>query len=199
MSYEPIDAGTQSNGFADHLGKFNGKADERFFVGYSLSCKAFRVFNSRKITVEENLHIRFSENTPNVIGSGPDWLFNIDALIRTMSYEPIDAGTQSNGFAGTKAYDNAGQARKKKEPIKDYILIQLWTADLSFSQDPQSENISNDLPFDPNMHALEDISTFNFSSDHQDDDEEADMNNMDTIIQASLIPTTRIHKDHPLH
>nr|GEY11334.1 hypothetical protein [Tanacetum cinerariifolium] len=42
-------------------GKFNGKADEGFFVGYSMNSKAFRVFNSRKKIVEENLHIRFSE------------------------------------------------------------------------------------------------------------------------------------------
>ncbi|GKA60787.1 copia protein [Tanacetum coccineum] len=32
-------------------------------------------------------------------GSGPDWLFNIDALTRTMNYKPTVAGTQSNGFA----------------------------------------------------------------------------------------------------
>ncbi|GJY59491.1 ribonuclease H-like domain-containing protein [Tanacetum coccineum] len=79
----------------DHLGKFDGKADEGFFVGYSLNSKggaeAFRVFNSRTRIVEENLHIRFSESTPNVVGSGPDWLFDIDALTRTMNYEPIVA------------------------------------------------------------------------------------------------------------
>ncbi|GJR24541.1 ribonuclease H-like domain-containing protein [Tanacetum coccineum] len=91
----------------NHLGKFDGKADEGFFVGYSLNSKAFRVFNSRTRIVEENLHIRFSESTLNVVGSGPDWLFDIDALTRTMNYEPIVAGTQSNGFAGTKASDNA--------------------------------------------------------------------------------------------
>nr|GFA10173.1 hypothetical protein [Tanacetum cinerariifolium] len=61
-----------------------------------------------------------------------------------------------------------------------------------------SENISNELPFDPNMPALEDISTFNLSSDHEDADEEADINNMDTTIQVSLVPTTRIFKNHPL-
>ncbi|GJR37112.1 putative ribonuclease H-like domain-containing protein [Tanacetum coccineum] len=59
----------------DHLGKFDGKADEGFFVGYSLNSKAFRVFNSRRRILEENLHIRFSENTPNAVGSGPDWGF----------------------------------------------------------------------------------------------------------------------------
>nr|GEY80460.1 hypothetical protein [Tanacetum cinerariifolium] len=57
--------------------------------------------------LEENLHIRFSESIPNVVGSGPDWLFAINALIRTMNFEPIVAGTQSNGFAGIKASDNA--------------------------------------------------------------------------------------------
>ncbi|GKG32571.1 ribonuclease H-like domain-containing protein, partial [Tanacetum coccineum] len=87
----------------DHLGKFDSKADEGFFIVYSLNSKAFRVFNSRTRIVEENLHIRFSENTLNVLGSGLDWLFDIDALTRTMSYEPIVADTQSNGFSDTKA------------------------------------------------------------------------------------------------
>ncbi|GKF40941.1 putative ribonuclease H-like domain-containing protein [Tanacetum coccineum] len=31
----------------DHLVKFDGKADKGFFVGYCVSSKAFRVFNSR--------------------------------------------------------------------------------------------------------------------------------------------------------
>ncbi|GKE36140.1 ribonuclease H-like domain-containing protein [Tanacetum coccineum] len=119
----------------DHLGKFDGKVDEGFFVGYSMNSKAFRVFNSRTKIVEENLHIRFSESTPNAVGSGPDWLFDIDALTRTMNYEPIVAGTQSNSFAGTKACDNAGQAKKETEPVKNYFLLPLWTADPPYSQD----------------------------------------------------------------
>ncbi|GJT33204.1 putative ribonuclease H-like domain-containing protein, partial [Tanacetum coccineum] len=236
----------------DHLGKFDGKADEGFFVGYSLNSKAFRVFNSRTRIVEENLHIRFSENTPNVVGSGPDWLFDIDALTRTMNYKPIVAGTQSNGFAGTKASDNAGQARKETKPVKNYILLPLWPADPPFSQDPKSsqddgskpssddekkvdedprkdsesidqekdDNVNStnnvnaastnevnvvggktsiELPDDPNMPALEDISIFDLSRDNEDVGAEADMNNLDTTIQVSPIPTTRIHKDHPLN
>ncbi|GKB11834.1 retrovirus-related pol polyprotein from transposon TNT 1-94 [Tanacetum coccineum] len=39
--------------------KFDGKSDEGFFVGYSLSSKAFRVYNTRTKRVEENLHIGF--------------------------------------------------------------------------------------------------------------------------------------------
>ncbi|GJU99217.1 retrovirus-related pol polyprotein from transposon TNT 1-94 [Tanacetum coccineum] len=54
----------------DPLGKFDGKADEGFLVGYSINSKAFRVFNTRTRKVEENLHINFLENKPNVAGSG---------------------------------------------------------------------------------------------------------------------------------
>nr|GFD32754.1 hypothetical protein [Tanacetum cinerariifolium] len=48
------------------------------------------------------------------------------------------------------------------------------------------------------MPALEDVSTFDLSRDDEDDGAVADMNNLDTTIQVSLILTTRIHKDHPL-
>ncbi|GKA71735.1 putative ribonuclease H-like domain-containing protein [Tanacetum coccineum] len=37
----------------DHLGKFDGKADEGFFVRYSTNSKAFRVFNSRTRSIEK--------------------------------------------------------------------------------------------------------------------------------------------------
>nr|GEY24281.1 ribonuclease H-like domain-containing protein [Tanacetum cinerariifolium] len=210
----------------DHIRKFNGKADEGFYIGYSLNSKAFRVFNSRT---------RFIENTPNVVYSGPDWLFDIDSLTRTMNYEPNVACTRSSGLAGTKASDNAGQARTETEPVKDYVLLPLWTADSPFSQDPKRSqddgfkpssdnekkvdenprkeneckdqekednvnstnkvntasstvnaagtNDDNELPFDPNMPALEDVSIFNFSNDDRDDDIMADMNNIDTTIQ----------------
>ncbi|GKD35925.1 ribonuclease H-like domain-containing protein [Tanacetum coccineum] len=95
----------------DHLGKFNGKADEGFFVGYSTNSKAFRVFNSRTKIVEENLHVQFSENTPNIAGIRPNWLFDIDALTNSMNYKPVVVGNQSNNNACTKACDDAGKAR----------------------------------------------------------------------------------------
>ncbi|GKF55823.1 hypothetical protein Tco_0166163, partial [Tanacetum coccineum] len=152
--------------------------------------------------------------------------------------------TQFNGFAGRKTCDNAGQARKETEPVKNYILLPLWHVDPPFSQDPKSSHddgskpssddgkkvdedprkdsesnvnstnnvnvastnevnavggkTSIELPDDPNMPALEDYSIFDFIRDDEDDDVEADMNNMDTTIQVSPNPTTRIHKDHPL-
>ncbi|GJR31700.1 putative ribonuclease H-like domain-containing protein [Tanacetum coccineum] len=60
------------------------------------------------------------------------------------------------------------------------------------------EKTSIKLPFDLNMPALEDYSIFDSSRDDEDDGVEADINNLDTTIQVSPIPTIRIHKDHPL-
>ncbi|GJW22614.1 retrovirus-related pol polyprotein from transposon TNT 1-94 [Tanacetum coccineum] len=130
----------------DHLGKFDGKADEGFFVGYSTNSKAFRVFNSRTRIVEENLHVQFSENTSNIAGSGPNWLFDIDALTNSMNYKPVVAGKQSNGNAGTKACDDAGKARVETVRGKDYILLPLWTQDPPFSSCPKN---SPDAGFKP--------------------------------------------------
>ncbi|GKC02277.1 putative ribonuclease H-like domain-containing protein [Tanacetum coccineum] len=258
----------------DHLGKFDGKADEGFFVGYSTNSKAFRLFNSRTRIVKENLHVQFSENTPNIEGSGPNWHFDIDALTKSMNYKPVAARNQSNGNAGTKACNDAGKARMETVHGKYYILLPMWHANPLFSQDPKSspnagfkpseeeekkdvedlrnkdidvpstedprvnqkkdDNVSSTnnvntasvnntntfntvsptvnaagievnyvdpkssikLPYDPNMPELEDIV---YSDDDEHVDAEADMNNLDAIMPVNPIPTTIIHKDHPVY
>ncbi|GJV08882.1 putative ribonuclease H-like domain-containing protein [Tanacetum coccineum] len=121
----------------DHLGKFEGKADEGFFVGYSVVSKAMRVFNKRTRIVEETLNIRFLENTPNVTGNGPDWLFDVDSLTISMNYVPVVAGNQTNGIAGTRDNIVTGHAEKKTEPEQEYILIPICTTDPLISQDPK--------------------------------------------------------------
>nr|GFC92118.1 retrovirus-related Pol polyprotein from transposon TNT 1-94 [Tanacetum cinerariifolium] len=83
----------------DHLGKFQGKVDEGFLVGYYMCSKAFRVFNSRTHIVQETLHVNFLEAKPNVAGTGPTWLFDIDSLSGTMNYHPVSAQNQPNSVA----------------------------------------------------------------------------------------------------
>ncbi|GJY65050.1 putative ribonuclease H-like domain-containing protein [Tanacetum coccineum] len=199
----------------DYLGKFNGKADEGFFVRYLINSKAFRVFNNRTRVVEENLHVQFSENTPNIIGSGPNWLFNIDALTKSMNYKPVVVGNQSNGNASTKACDDAVLKNDAGfKPLSD--------GEKKINEDPRKESKSNNqkkednvnstntinatstnvvgaktsikLLNDPNMLELED---YNIFEDDEDVGAEADMNNLDAFMPVSPIPTTRVHKDHP--
>nr|GEV90335.1 hypothetical protein [Tanacetum cinerariifolium] len=106
----------------DHLGKFNDKGDEGYFVGYSMSSKAFKVFNNRTKKVEENLHVDFLENELIEKGAGPNWLFDIDTLTNSMNYVPVVvAGTSSTNISGTK--DVASQAVKKDVSSLRYIAL----------------------------------------------------------------------------
>nr|GEV97094.1 ribonuclease H-like domain-containing protein [Tanacetum cinerariifolium] len=83
----------------DHLRKFDAKGDEGYFVRYSLSGKAFRVFNKRTKNVEENMHVDFLENKLIEKEPGPNWLFDIDTLTISMNYVPVVvAGTSSTNI-----------------------------------------------------------------------------------------------------
>ncbi|GJR76197.1 ribonuclease H-like domain-containing protein [Tanacetum coccineum] len=128
----------------DYLGKFDGKSDEGFFVGYSLNSKAFRVYNIRTRKVEENLHIRFLEDKPIIAGDGPKWLFDIDVLIKSMNYVPVVAGTNSNDFAGTEESIGTGHSSKETGSSQDYILMPIWKDGSLF--DSSLKNASNDEP-----------------------------------------------------
>nr|GFA83858.1 retrovirus-related Pol polyprotein from transposon TNT 1-94 [Tanacetum cinerariifolium] len=117
----------------DPLGKFKGKADEGFLVRYSVTSKAFKVFNTKTKKVKENLHVRFLENKPNVAGTGPNWLFDIDSLTNSMKYIPVFARNQTDknvgpqdttGNAGT--HDNVDAGKEVYD--QHYILVPLWSS-----------------------------------------------------------------------
>ncbi|GJR31893.1 putative ribonuclease H-like domain-containing protein [Tanacetum coccineum] len=174
---------TRIENLVDHKVKVIRCDNGTDFKNREMNYKAFRVFNSRTRIVEENLHIRFSENTPNAVSSGPDWLFDIDALTRTMNCEPIVAGKQSNGFTGTKASNNADQARKETEPVKDYIFLPLWTVDLPFSQDPKSSHNDGSKPSsDDGKKVDEDPRKDSKSNDQEKED---NVNNANNVNAAS--------------
>ncbi|GKD55892.1 putative ribonuclease H-like domain-containing protein, partial [Tanacetum coccineum] len=215
----------------DPLGKFDGKADDGFLVGYSINSKAFKVFTTRTRKVEESMHITFLENKPNVARSGPDWLFDFDLLINSMNYEPVTAENQTNRNAGIKDNVDAGERNGQEKEggalnkegdqnvqnfraELDNLLVQqkegyatstnrVSTVSSSVSAAGQSFDNIDDLLTDPLMHDLEDtanlLNTGILSGAYNDEDEgtEADLNNLETTMNVSPIPTTRIHKDNP--
>ncbi|GJS38979.1 putative ribonuclease H-like domain-containing protein [Tanacetum coccineum] len=128
----------------DYLGKFDGKSDEGFFVGYSLNSKVFRVYNIRTRKVEENLHIRFLEDKPIIAGDGPKWLFDIDVLTKSINYVPVVAGTNSNVLVGTEESIGADHSSKETGFSQDCILMPLWKDGSLF--DYSLKNASNDEP-----------------------------------------------------
>nr|GEW69343.1 putative ribonuclease H-like domain-containing protein [Tanacetum cinerariifolium] len=138
----------------DHLGKFDAKWDEGYFVRYSLFSKAFRVFNKRTKKVEENLHVNFLKNKLIKKGVGPNWLFSIDTVTNYMNYVPVVvAGTSSTNISGTK--DVASQAVKTNVSSLRYITLPNWfheahmetrnsdAPDGCNADDPKNSRISN--------------------------------------------------------
>nr|GEU36918.1 ribonuclease H-like domain-containing protein [Tanacetum cinerariifolium] len=203
----------------DPLGKFDEKADEGFLVGYSVTSKAFRVFNSTTRIVQETLHINFLENQPNVTGSGPKWMFDIDTLTQSMNYQSVVAGNQPNPSAGIQGNFNAGKVVKKVVSAQQYVLLPLWSIGSKDSHNTDVDatfdvkEIENEVYVSPsssdkpkkhdekakieakgtNMPALEDIV---YSDDEEDVGAEADFSNLKTNIFVSPIPTTKVYKDH---
>ncbi|KAI3684879.1 hypothetical protein L6452_34106 [Arctium lappa] len=46
----------------EQLGKFDPKADEGIFVGYSLFSKAYRVYNLRRKCIDESINVKFDDH-----------------------------------------------------------------------------------------------------------------------------------------
>nr|GEY99685.1 hypothetical protein [Tanacetum cinerariifolium] len=127
----------------DSLGKFYGKVDDGFLVGYSISSKAFRVFNSRSQIVQQTLHINFLKNKPNVTGSGPTWLFDIDTLTKTMNYQPVTAGNQSNpsNTDGDAAFDEKDPEFEGRKPESE-VNVSLSSSAQSKKHDDKTKKES---------------------------------------------------------
>ncbi|GJS51392.1 putative ribonuclease H-like domain-containing protein [Tanacetum coccineum] len=239
----------------DHLGKFEGKADEGFLVGYS------RV-----------LVIKPHNKTPNelFLGRKPALSFMRSFRCSVTILNTLDhLGNQTNGNTGPKSpkdevVDDAGKKNRVLDPAKEgdkndqekdvrdqeealrkqfeqeserlfwsreatntNNTNRLNTVSSSVNADANSNStyrmftpvttagssyvhlggsipvnaatLSNaDLPIDPLMSDLEDTAgIFSGAYDDEDVGAEADLNNLETIINVSPIPTTKIHKDHP--
>ncbi|GJU95044.1 putative ribonuclease H-like domain-containing protein [Tanacetum coccineum] len=97
------------------LGKFDGKSDEGFLVGYSVNSKAFRVYNLVTKRVEVNLHVNFLEEKPNVQGLGHRWMFDLDYLTDSMNYIPVSLQNQANPAGSKEVIDIDVQTEEAEE------------------------------------------------------------------------------------
>ncbi|GJW31425.1 putative ribonuclease H-like domain-containing protein [Tanacetum coccineum] len=139
------------------LNRFDGKSNEGFLVGYSLQSKAFRVYNLETKRVEENLHITFLENKPNVARKGPTWLFDLDYLTDSMNYQPVTSENQANKHAGLKEANhnvgtedniNAGDSKIEAESAQDYFVLPIWSSYTSTIKSSKEMNAGEE----PNKH-----------------------------------------------
>nr|GEV27835.1 hypothetical protein [Tanacetum cinerariifolium] len=112
-------------------------SDLGFLVGYSLNSKAFRVYNLETKRVEENLHVNFLENKPNVARKVHAWMFDLDYLTNSMNYEPVLVENQANQSAGPKeanntaciqANDDHSATSKEIDLHEEHFVLPIWSA-----------------------------------------------------------------------
>ncbi|GJX57863.1 putative ribonuclease H-like domain-containing protein [Tanacetum coccineum] len=89
------------------LGKFDGKSDEGFLVGYSLNSKAYRVYNLVTKRVEVNLHVNFLEDKPNVKGVG---------------INPHAGALEVTNNAGTSQTPSSNASEEKDEDVELIVV-----------------------------------------------------------------------------
>ncbi|GJR62555.1 putative ribonuclease H-like domain-containing protein [Tanacetum coccineum] len=100
--------------------------------GADLVSKANRVYNKRTKRVEENLHINFLEDQPNVAGTGPNWMFDLDFLTNSMNYIPISVENQVIIDAGQILGDPTSAVQTRGKIQKAFLAYQaLKTQDIS--------------------------------------------------------------------
>nr|GEW05725.1 putative ribonuclease H-like domain-containing protein [Tanacetum cinerariifolium] len=179
----------------DNLAKFEAKGDEGYFIGYYMCSKAFRVFNKRTKRVEENLHVDLLENKAIEKGVGPNYLFDIDSLTKSMNYVPVvmqadqlEPLTVENPIPTVSSPVLTACFTDSQEPSSDTRLISKRVAN-----QVETRSLDNILTL---TNRFEDILRVTTNS-NESNGVEADVSNMETTITASHTPTIRIHKDHP--
>nr|GEX71605.1 putative ribonuclease H-like domain-containing protein [Tanacetum cinerariifolium] len=158
----------------DHLGKFEGKADEGFLVGYSVNSKAFR----EKASDHEYILLPFMPSNSPLSSS-------------TQSSDDKDADeVPSKGDEGVSKGSRINDQERTDSSIQD-----VNTAGPSINTAITNINTvrSNAL----SMSYLEETGIFDDVYDDREVGEEADTNNLELSTVVSPIPTRKVHKDHP--
>ncbi|GKC81553.1 ribonuclease H-like domain-containing protein [Tanacetum coccineum] len=136
------------------LGKFDGKSDEGFLVGYSVNSKAFRVYNLVTKKVEVNLHVNFLEEKPNVQGIGHRWMFDLDYLTDSMNYIPVSLQNQANPAGSKEVIDIDVQT----EEAAELMVVSSTSLTEATSKAAVSEKIAKKKPHSPKQSSQTPIS-----------------------------------------
>nr|GEW35417.1 retrovirus-related Pol polyprotein from transposon TNT 1-94 [Tanacetum cinerariifolium] len=192
----------------DHLGKFDAKGDEGYFIGYSLSSKAFRVFNKRTKRIDENLHVDFLENKSIEKGTGTkeDVHQAVKEKESPLRFIAILNCGNSNPTASTNVFTNdsfelasSSTVETEVPTVSTHVLTDSLYDPLVTSSVPRIISIGGSSFLEPLSlgnamsfeNSLEDF--FRDTSNAVSLNEvEVDLSNMETIIQALVDYPSRV-------
>nr|GEX38668.1 hypothetical protein [Tanacetum cinerariifolium] len=165
------------------------KVDEEFLVGYSVSSKAFRGFL-----------VGYSNNDGDASFDGKEHDFDVKK-------SEFEFNVSSSSSAQSRKQDDK---TKKEAKGKSHVKSFTGYRDLSAEFEDCFDNSINEVnaagsivptvgqnsPNNTNTFSTAELEDITYSDDEDDVGAEADFNNLETSITVSLIPTTRVHKDH---
>nr|GEW18460.1 hypothetical protein [Tanacetum cinerariifolium] len=178
MNYQPVTAGNQSNPSVGNKPEFEGeKLKSEVHVSPSSSSKTKKHDNKTKREAKGKSPVPSSTGYRNLSAKFEDFSDNSINEVNTIDSLVLAVGQISTN--STNTFSAAGPSNTAVSPTHGKYLY----VDPFYYLD------------DPNMPELEDITYFD---DEEDVGAEADFTNLETTITVSPIPTTRVHKDHPV-
>ncbi|GJR78321.1 putative ribonuclease H-like domain-containing protein [Tanacetum coccineum] len=103
--------------------------------------------------------------------------------------------------AAGQGFDNADDQERIDSSTQDVNTVgpSINTASENINTGSSNINTASPIPNDPSMQSLEATGIFDDAYDDREEvGAEADLNNLETTMIVSFIPTTRIHKDDPI-
>nr|GFA41700.1 hypothetical protein [Tanacetum cinerariifolium] len=202
----------------DPLGKFQEKVDEGFLVGYFVC----REEGNQTYVLFPVLSDGFTNSQNNNKDALVDGKEHDDDIQKSVS---PDIHSLSSGAQTRKQGDKTENKDKGKSPVVTIIGFRDLNAEFEECTNDNSNgvnaasssvstaghiciNSTNDFsaagpsnttasPTAANTSDMPNLEDLTHSNDTNDIGAEADINNLESIILVSPIPTTRIHKDHP--
>ncbi|KAI3797931.1 hypothetical protein L1987_33196 [Smallanthus sonchifolius] len=162
---------------SDQLNKFEAKADECYFVGYSSNQRAFRVYNKRRRIVPESIDINWHESNNTNTGDGPDWLLDVDSLFKSFNLLVFPDIS-----------------------ISAYPLMSMNNLGTSIASSSSSSSQHVDAPPTiANVESTQDSSNSVATIPIVEEPVIPDNNiiNLENNMEEDIIPQLRVHKDHP--
>nr|GEZ22710.1 putative ribonuclease H-like domain-containing protein [Tanacetum cinerariifolium] len=198
----------------DPLDKFQGKVDEGFLVGYSYAGSTNPQNNDEDAAFDGKEHdfdVKKHESEVNVSSSISAQSRKQDdkTMKEAKGKSPIESFTGYRDLnAEFEDYSNnsSNEVNAAGSIVHTAGQNSLNSTNTFSAAGPSNTTVSptyrkssfldaSQLPDDPDMPELEDIT---YSDDENVVGAEVDFNNLESSIPVSPIPTTRIHKDHPV-
>ncbi|GJW58253.1 putative ribonuclease H-like domain-containing protein, partial [Tanacetum coccineum] len=172
----------------DPLGKFDGKADEGFLVGYSINSKAFRVFNTR--TRKTNVKAgkagqkKASDHEyillPLMLSNSPLFSSSKRTDDKDIDEVPDKGDNDKEGYANSTNRDSTAS------PSVSTVRPSINTASENINIGSPNINTASPIPNDLSMQSLENTGIFDDAYDDREVGAEADLNNLETTMNRAI-------------